>query len=146
MYSISKECDLKLKEIKDFDGGGFVLKSQKKSFTIEGQKIRAIKVKDKKMANPLAFRKVNKKYQKLISFATDLLVSEDDEEGSSYEEVLNLIEKFRLEIKNKYREFLTKGELEHMSKQLKVLQKQAKEKLELMHYSMEVKKTSGKSR
>ena len=33
-----------------------------------------------------------------------------------------------------------------MSKQLKVLQKQAKEKLELMHYSMEVKKTSGKSR
>ena len=135
-----------MKEIKDFDGGGFVLKSQKKSFTIEGQKIRAIKVKDKKMANPLAFRKVNKKYQKLISFATDLLVSEDDEEGSSYEEVLNLIEKFRLEIKNKYREFLTKGELERMSKQLKVLQKQAKEKLELMHYSMEVKKTSGKSR
>ena len=40
--------------------------------------------------------------------------------------MLDRIEKFRQEIKNKYRRFLEKKELEIMAKQLSALQKQAK--------------------
>ena len=56
---------------------------------------------------------------------TELLISDDDT-GESFRLVLDRIEKFRQEIKNKYRRFLEKKELEIMAKQLSALQKQAK--------------------
>ena len=54
----------------------------------------------------------------------DLLTSDDDT-GESLREALNRIEKFRQEIKNKYRHFLKRQELEEMGKQLKLFQKEA---------------------
>ena len=50
-------------------------------------------------------------------------------------EALNQIEKFKLIIKNKYREFLNKKELELMSKQLVKLQKAANQRLLEKHES-----------
>ena len=70
------------------------------------------------------FREVFKKYDKLILTLTDLLV-DDDDTGDSLREALNRIEKFRLEIKIKYRKYLKKKELEKMSKQLIKLKKEA---------------------
>jgi len=82
----------------------------------------------KKLANPIVSQKVLKRYDKLIELLTDLLV-DDDGSGTSLREALNQIEKFRLEIKNKYRKFLKQKELEMMSKQLMALQKEAKIRL-----------------
>ena len=68
------------------------------------------------------------KYDKLIKYLTELLVSDDDT-GDAMREALNQIEKFRLMIKNKYRDFLEQSELEFMSKQLMKLKKIANQKL-----------------
>ena len=59
---------------------------------------------------------------------TNLLI-DDDDSGDSLRVALNQIERFRIMIKNKYRNFLTKEEIETMSKQLVLLQKEAKKRL-----------------
>lgn len=133
MYSVQKQNRIKKNKILDgidftlFDG--FMMASKNKIFHIQNSDIREIKVMNKKLANPLVSRKVFKKYDQLISRLTDLLVEEDDDSGECPREVLNQIEKFRLEIKNKYRVFLQKKELEKMSKQLLLLQKEANKRL-----------------
>ena len=103
---------------------GFWMASKNKTFQIGGCKVCKIQVMNKNLAYPLASQKVMKKYRKLIAFLTELLV-DDDDSGDSYREALNQIEKFRLEIKNKYRDYLKKKELEMMSKQLMTLKKEA---------------------
>ena len=78
----------------------------------------------KKLAHPLIYKKVSKKYNRLIAILTELLISDDDS-GESFREALNQIERFKVEIKSRYREYLKQKELEFMSKQLKALQKEA---------------------
>lgn len=110
------------------DINGFMMASKNKVFKINGCDVKEIKVVNKKLANPLVSRKVFKHYDKLISYLTELLV-DDDDSGDTFREALNQIEKFRLEIKVKYREFLRQKELELMSKQLMTLQREAKIRL-----------------
>lgn len=107
---------------------GFMMASKNKIFHISGCEIREIRVVNKKLANPLVSRKVFKNYNRLISYLTELLV-DDDDSGDTFREALNQIEKFRLEIKVKYREYLRQKELELMSKQLMALQREAKIRL-----------------
>lgn len=128
---------------------GFMMASKNKIFKINDCKIKDIKVYDKKLANPLVSKKVNKKFTKLINYLTDLLVDDNDDSSESLQEVLNQIEKFRLEIKVKYREYLNQLELEKMSKQLITLQKEAKKRiLELQNKYLEIlnNKNSTRSR
>lgn len=128
---------------------GFMMASKNKIFKINDCQIKDIKVYDKKLANPLVSKKVNKKFTKLINYLTDLLVDDNDDSGESLQEVLNQIEKFRLEIKVKYREYLNQLELEKMSKQLITLQKEAKKRiLELQNKYLEIlnNKNSTRSR
>ena len=118
---------------------GFMMASKNKIFKINDCQIKAIKVYDKKLANPLVNKKVNKKFTKLINYLTDLLVDDNDDSGESLQEVLNQIEKFRLEIKVKYREYLNQLELEKMSKQLITLQKEPNKRiLELQNKYLEI--------
>ena len=120
--------------------------SKRKTFKINGAEIREIKVVNKKFANPLVYKKVLQKYNTLISLLTDLLVSDDDS-GDSYREALNQIEKFRMEIKNKYRRYLKKNELEKMSKQLMTLKKEATKKIiELQNSYLEYQNQSNRRR
>lgn len=117
---------------------GFMMHSRGKTFNIKGSKIKNIMITNKKLGHNIVSKKVMIKYQKLIGMLTDLLI-EDDDTGDSYREALNQIEKFRLEIKNKYREFLLQKELEMMSKQLVALQKEAKNKfIELQNNYLEM--------
>ena len=147
MYTINntKKEKITLKEeLMNIDG--FLMASKRKVFKINGAEIREIKVVNKKFANPLVYKKVLQKYNMLINILTDLLVSDDDS-GDSYREALNQIEKFRIEIKNKYRKYLKKNELEKMSKQLMTLKKEANKKIIELHNSyMEYQNQSNRRR
>lgn len=147
MYTInnSKKEKITIKEeLINIDG--FLMASKRKIFKINGAEIREIKVVNKKFANPLVYKKVLQKYNTLISLLTDLLVSDDDS-GDSYREALNQIEKFRMEIKNKYRRYLKKNELEKMSKQLMTLKKEATKKIiELQNSYLEYQNQSNRRR
>lgn len=107
---------------------GFIMGSQNRVFKIDGESVRNIKVVNTKLANSVVTNQVLKKYNKLINYLTDLL-SSDDDSGETCREALNQIERFRIEIKNKYRKFLKQKELEMMSKQLLILQKEANKRL-----------------
>ena len=113
---------------------GFVLGSRNKIFKIAGMAVKNIIIYTKRLASVLVTEKVITKFQKLLLLLTELLV-DDDDSGDTFREALNHIEKFRLEIKNKYRNYLKQKELEMMSKQLTSLQKVANERLLEIHNS-----------
>ena len=125
---------------------GFPMGSAKKIFVIKNSNIKNIIVINSKLAHPLVEKKVSKEYQKLISILMELLTSDDDT-GESLREALNRIEKFRQEIKNKYRHFLKKRELEEMGKQLKLFQQEAQVRfieLQTAIYEMSLQQGKGK--
>ena len=113
---------------------GFVLGSRNKVFSIAGMAVKNIIIYTKDLACVLVTEKVMTKFQKLLVLLTELLV-DDDDSGDTFREALNHIEKFRLEIKIKYRNYLKQKELEMMSKQLTQLQKVANERLLEIHNS-----------
>ena len=150
MYSISSNKYINKKKLVNkaelLDIDGFLMASERKVFKIQGAPIREIRVVNKKLANPLASKMAFQKFDKLMALLTDLLV-EDDGSGDSYREVLNQIEKFRMEIKNRYRDYLLQKELEQMSKKLTLLQKESKQRLEEIQYSyLEYQNDNKKSR
>ena len=112
---------------------GLLFGVKNKHYKISDQEIVSLIIYNKKLAHPIAKRQVEARYKKLIALLTELLVSDDDT-GNCYNEALNQIEKFRQIIKNKYRDYLTKKELEEMGKQLALFQKEAKNRfLELQN-------------
>jgi len=138
MYSVdNKKFKNKYKmldktELLDIDG--FIMGSKNKVFKIGGESVKDIRVVDKSLSSAVVTNQVLKKYNKLINYLTDLL-SSDDDSGETCREALNQIERFRVEIKTKYRKFLKQKELEMMSKQLLLLQKAANERfLEINDY------------
>lgn len=146
MYSlleVKKKGKVKPKKsIKEFSG--FMMTS-KKGFTVCEVLVKNLEIMNKNLANGVVTKQVLKKYNKLIPLLTELLISDDDS-GDSFREALNHIEKFRLEIKNKYREFLKRKELEMMSKQLTLLKKEADRRMIEIHDAYLAMKTSGKGK
>lgn len=128
--------------LSNFDG--YPMASGKHKFVIEGMAIKNILVMDKAFVSSLVSKKVMAKYEKLIKTLTELLVS-DDETGVCFHEALNLIEKFRLEIKNKYRHYLKEKELKKMANKLKTMQQIAVQK-QLEVTSFVAESSMGKSR
>ena len=128
MYIIKKQ-KIKYKllnknDLKELDGFLFGRKTHK----ICGFQLKDLIICNRKIARTIVKMQVIKKYNKLIRLLTELLVS-DDESGESYREALNQIEKFRLIIKNKYREYLSRKDLEFMSKKLTMLKKESDKKI-----------------
>lgn len=98
---------------------------------------------DQEFVEVLVFKRVYSKYEKLLKTLTELLVSDDD--GTCCREALNLIEKFRLEIKNKYRFYLKEKELKMMAAKLRMMQQIAIQK-EIEVRSFVTEETIGKAR
>lgn len=125
---------------------GFPMASSKKVFMIKKDKIKNIIIMNTKLAHPLTAKKVSKEYQQLVATLMELLTSDDDT-GDSLKEALTRIERFRQEIKNKYRHFLKKQELEEMAKQLKIIQKEANNRyIELQNNLLENTLQQGKGK
>lgn len=148
MYDLIKDKKTGNLEDTKFSFDGIVIKSKNKTFNVNGCNIKNVLVINKVMADVLTIDLVSRKYNKLINKLMVLLTSDDDT-GESFREALNLIEKFRLEIKIKYRKFLDKKILKQMALQLKQLQKEAEERiLVLQNFQVEKLESSkgGKSR
>jgi len=143
MYAVKREKNSG--EILEWNPFSYFLMSSRKGFSINGEIIKVINVVDKKLAIGPATKKVMNMYSKLVPLLTELIVS-DDASGDSFREALNHIEKFRLEIKIKYREYLKRKELELMSKQLSTLKKEAEKRLLEIREEMLVSRTSGKGK
>lgn len=134
MYSLNKKKKIRNKAYSFDIMDGFSMGSNNKIFTIASSKVKNIIIYNNQIAHNLVYEKVMKIYNDLIKKLMELLV-DDDDTGDVMREALNQIEKFRLEIKIKYRKFLKKKELEMMSKKLVKLQKIANEKLLEIHNS-----------
>ena len=133
MYLVSKN-KIKGKLDDNLELDGFLMGQKERVFSIGPYDVKNIVVISKYLAQPIVSIQVMKKYDKLIKYLTELLISDDDT-GDAMREALNQIEKFRLIIKNKYRKFLKQKELELMSKQLVKLQKAANQRLLEIHES-----------
>ena len=148
MYSILKNKIKKKRKVINKEDllllDGFMMTS-KRGFIVNGVKVYNVEIMNKKLANGVVTKQVLKKYNKLIALLTELLISDDDS-GDTFREALNQIEKFRLEVKNKYREFLKKKELEMMSKQLATLKQEANRRLFEIQDNYVSSKASGKGR
>ena len=123
---------------------GFMMTS-KKGFIVSEVLVKNLEIMNKRLANGVVTKQVMKKYNKLIPLLTELLIS-DDESGDAFREALNQIEKFRLEVKVKYREYLKQKELEMMSKQLVLLKKEADRRMLEIHDAYLAMKSSGKGK
>ena len=136
MFSLNKKKIIK-KKINDINLiDGFSMGSKNKVFKIASETVKDIIVYNSKLINNLVSKKVMTIYNKLIAYLTELILNSDDtDSGSAMREALNQIEKFRLEIKIKYRKYLKKKELEMMSKKLVKMQKIANDRLLEIHNS-----------
>lgn len=123
----------------------FLMPSRNNGFNICEQVIKNIRIFDALLARPMVLKMVDKKYKRVIAYVTELLVSDDDS-GDSFRLALTEMEKFRQEIKNKYRVFLEQEELNIMAKQLSVLQKQAKSQFDELQNSLIMQNTTSKNR
>ena len=133
-------------EVKDLEIiYGINMPSRRREFMVLEMDFENINLISRKFAHIYASKKAFKLYNKLLLILTELLVT-DDESGDTYMEALNQIERFRRQIKNKYRAFLTRKELEKMSKQLKLLQMEAKNRMLEINMNYEIMNTTGKSR
>ncbi len=103
---------------------GILFGTTKKVYKINDVNISNLIIYHKKLAYQIALEQVNKKFKKLMLILPELLIS-DDEDGEALRQALNHIERFRQIIKNKYRKYLKQKDLETMSKQLMILQKEA---------------------
>lgn len=146
MYQVKRE-NKKLTKVEFSENFSFFpMASNKKVFVIEKVNIKNIMIINHKLAHPLVAKKVQKEYERLVTTLMDLLTSDDDT-GENFREALNKIEKFRQEIKNKYRDFLKKQELEDMAKQLKVFQQESQKRyyeLQTAIYEISLQQGKGK--
>lgn len=148
MYKIIKSDSSLKRQFKNSDFeklDSFLVSSRNGCLAVMGQKISTLKIYDVVLARPMVSRMANNKYKKLLMSVTELLISDDDT-GDAFRMALNQIEKFRQEVKNKYRMFLERKELNLMAKQLSALQEEAKNRLLELQNSLLMDDTKGKSR
>lgn len=110
---------------------GYMLKPRGRNFTVLKTSVSNIRVISREFIHTLVKKKVDIRFESLMKKLVLLLISDDDT-GESARLILDRVERFRQEIKNKYKMYLTKKELEEMAKQLVHMQKEARMKMILI--------------
>lgn len=102
---------------------------------------------EEEMVHSLLYKKMMKKYRKFVS-QLFVLFSVDDESGTAAREALNQVQKFRLELNNKYRKFLKEHEQQKLEKELYVMEQEALRKVYIIEnfHTMQQENTQNKSR
>ncbi len=100
---------------------------------------------ENEMVTSLIYKKYHRKYQNLIKHLCFYL-STDDESGTALREALNEIEKFRIELKNKYQKILNKEELKKQEKELLEIEKEVVKKIYLMNKLFQNNKETSQNR
>lgn len=100
-----------------------------KSITISYTKEKTnIHVVDYIIKKEVTKRQLVKRYEKLIKFITFYLANDDDS-GVAYQEALNEINKYKQIIRNKYRKYIKKNNIERIEKELAKYEELLKRKL-----------------
>ena len=100
-----------------------------KSITISYTKEKInIHVVDYIIKKEVTKRQLVKRYEKLIKFITFYLANDDDS-GVAYQEALNEINKYKQIIRNKYRKYIKKNNIERIEKELAKYEELLKRKL-----------------
>lgn len=144
-YLIVKKKEQKEIVYMEYDklSGYEVVSKNKKTFQDSINVNRMIVIQPSLIEN-LVHKKINKQFKKLLTMLT-LLFETDDETGTALREALNEIEKFRVEVKNKYRDYLSKEELKLYAKKLSLLQEEVQKRLLILEYS-NIQEKTGKAR
>ena len=100
-----------------------------KSITISYTKEKTnIHVVDYIIKKEITKRQLVKRYEKLIKFITFYLANDDDS-GVAYQDALNEINKYKQIIRNKYRKYIKKNNIERIEKELAKYEELLKRKL-----------------
>ncbi len=143
-YVVNKDLKSKnKKEEIDLELEGFSLPSKKGKFKIDDMTINNITLINTNIINAFITGIVLKRYNKLIKKITEELL-DDEGEGSDPRLIIDDIEKFRIEVKTKYRKYLDKKTLEKMSKKLKFFISEINEEVKEKESTKETSK--GRSR
>ncbi|MBQ3435778.1 MAG: hypothetical protein IJH13_02015 [Bacilli bacterium] len=145
-YVVDKKKKNKKKSIKTITIEGYSMAKKNHKFYIKGDNVSNIVVSDEELVKKLVIYKVEKQYKQLINKATEILASDDDDNASGSRLILDEVERFRQQIKNKYKEYLEKEELMLMAKQLTIIKKAAKEKEQAIISELNEEKKGNKSK
>lgn len=129
MYVVLRKKPKKKQKVELEEITGLLFGSANHVYKIKDCDVRNIIICNKKLAYPICYKQVMTKYNKLLNILPDLLINDADDGGASIRHALNEIERFRQIIKNKYRKYLKRKDLELMGKKLEVFQRIAQEKM-----------------
>lgn len=139
-YVTKKDSKIKNKKA-DLNISGYSLPSRKGKFLIDEVEVDDITITDPVIWDAFVTNVVIRKYNRLIKKLTEELVDDDNPDGEGL--ILDEIEKFRLEIKNKYRKYLDKKTLDKMARKLRYFINTVKEEKDA---KKENTNTKGRSR
>lgn len=122
------------KEIKYFDYEkleGYNLTAKKDIHFIDAIDINRVIIINPTFIDKIATRKINNKFNKLITMMQIVCDNDEDETGEGYRIALNEAEKLKQELRNKYRKFIAEEKLELMIKKIEILEDELKLREEL---------------
>lgn len=97
------------------------------------------------LIDTLVTKKINNRFNKLIKLIS-YLYEENDATGEGYRLALNEISKFRMELINKYKEYISEEKLKLLDKKLCILENEINLKLEYLYEEANIQEKEGKSR
>lgn len=145
-YLIVKDKDSKSVTYFEYDKiKGYKLKPKNTPFK-DSINVNKMIIVNPTLIDTLVTKKINNRFKKLVKLIT-YLYDEDSDDTEGYLLALNEISKFRMELINKYKMYLSDEKLKLIDNKLKILEEEVKLKLEYMYNNENTyEKEEGKSR
>ena len=112
---------------------GYKLKAKKKQNFMDTIQIDEVIIIKPSLIDKMVNKKISKKFERLINMIQIVCDNEDDDAtGEGYRIALNEAEKFKMELWNKYKKFLSKQKLDLMTKKIEILEDELKLRLNVL--------------